>query len=126
MVASGLVSDTDPRQLAAHMGGHEVKTEVLQRDIPLGEEMLRLEGLSDGRHFEDISLSVRAGEVLGVTGLLGDGRSELFQSVFGAMGKKYSGKVWLAGKEIHMTDTHQALEAGLAYHPRNRKEKAIL
>lgn len=126
MVASGLVAETDTRQLAAHMVGHEVRTELLHRDSPLGQEMLRLEGLSDGRHFENISLSVRAGEVLGVTGLLGDGRSELFQSVFGAMGKKYSGKVWLAGKEIRMTDTHQSLEAGLAYLPRNRKENAIL
>ncbi len=126
MVASGMVRDTDPRQLAAHMVGHEVRSELLQRDIPLGEEMLRLENLSDGKFFRDISLSVRAGEVLGVTGLLGDGRSELFQTVFGAMGRKYTGTVTLAGKAVKMTSTHQALEAGLAYLPRNRKENAIL
>ncbi len=126
MVATGLVKDTNPRQLAAHMVGHEVKSELLQRDIPLGEEMLRLENLSDGRYFQDVSLSVRAGEVLGVTGLLGDGRSELFQSVFGAMGKNYSGTVTLGGKTVRMTSTHQALDAGLAYLPRNRKENAIL
>lgn len=126
MVAEGKVQDTDTKKLAAYMVGHEVNTDVLQREIKLGDEMLRLENLSDGKHFENISLSVRAGEVLGVTGLLGDGRSELFQSVFGAMGKGYTGKVVLAGKEVHITNTYQALDAGIAYLPRNRKENAIL
>ena len=126
MVASGNVCDTDTRQIAAHMVGHEVNSDVLQREIKLGEEVLRLEKLSDGKNFNNISLSVKAGEVLGVTGLLGDGRSELFQAVFGAMGKKYSGKIVLRGKDIHPSNTHQALDNGIAYLPRNRKENAIL
>jgi len=126
MVAEGLVSQTDTRQLAAHMVGREVNTDTLVRDVKLGEEVLCLENLSDGKHFHDISLSVHAGEILGVTGLLGDGRSELFQTVFGAIGKKYSGKIYLLGKEMKITSTYQALEAGIAYLPRNRKENAII
>ena len=126
MVAAGAVKDTDTKKLAAYMVGHEVNTDVLTREIKLGDEVLRLEGLSDGKYFEDISLTVHAGEVLGVTGLLGDGRSELFQSVFGAMGKSYTGKVTLGGREVHITNTYQALEEGIAYLPRNRKENAIL
>ena len=104
----------------------EISTDILIRDAKLGEEVLTLENLSDGKFFHDISLSVRAGEVLGVTGLLGDGRSELFQTVFGAMGKKYTGTVKLMGKAVKLTNTHQALEAGIAYLPRNRKENAII
>lgn len=126
MVASGLVKDTNQQELAAHMVGHEVRTENLVRDAVYGNEMLRLENLSDGKHFENISLSVHAGEVLGVTGLLGDGRSELFQTVFGAMGHRYTGKIFLDGREIHPAQTYRALEAGIAYLPRNRKENAIL
>lgn len=126
MVASGKTADTNTKQLAAHMVGHEVNSDVLVRDIKLGEEMLRLEHLADGTHFKDISLSVHAGEVLGVTGLLGDGRSELFQTVFGAMGGRYTGKIVLEGKEIRPTSTYQALAQGIAYLPRNRKENAIL
>lgn len=126
MVAEGAVKDTDTKKLAAYMVGHEVNTDVLKLDRKPGDEVLRLEGLSDGRYFEDISLAVHAGEVLGVTGLLGDGRSELFQTVFGAMGGHYTGKVVIGGKEVHLTDTHQALLEGLAYLPRNRKENAIL
>ena len=63
---------------------------------------------------------------MGVTGLLGDGRSELFQTVFGAMGTKYTGQIKLQGKSIKLSNTHQALEAGIAYLPRNRKENAII
>ena len=126
MVAQGLVKDTNSKKLAEYMVGHEIRTESLKRDQNYGDEMLRLENLSDGKHFRDISLSVRAGQVLGITGLLGDGRSELFQTVFGAMGGHYTGKVVIGGKEVHLTDTHQALLEGLAYLPRNRKENAIL
>ena len=127
MVAEGKVAETTPKQLAAHMVGHEVLSDTNAELCDYGEEMLRLENLSDGVHFHDISLSVRQGEVLGVTGLLGDGRSELFQTVFGAMnGGRYTGRIYLAGKEVHMRNTHQALESGLAYLPRNRKENAIL
>ena len=127
MVAQGRVEETDARKLASYMVGHDVSTDVLKRDIRLGSEMLALEGLTDAAvAFEDISLSVSAGEVLGVTGLLGDGRSELFQTVFGARGKAYSGKIRLDGKEIRPSNTYDALDSGIAYLPRNRKENAIL
>ena len=126
MVAQGLVRDTNPMEIAAHMVGHEVKTGELNNACEYGDVMLNVENLSDGKHFHDISLSVRAGEVLGVTGLLGDGRSELFQTIFGAMGRKYEGKVQVCGKNVHLSNTHHALKEGMAYLPRNRKENAIL
>ena len=126
MVASGQVSQTDTKQLAAYMVGREVNTDALTREIKLGEEVLRLETLSDGKHFRDISLSVHAGEIVGVTGLLGDGRSELFQTVFGAMGNRYSGSIKLMGQDMKVSTTYQALKAGIAYLPRNRKENAII
>ncbi len=126
MVASGRVSETDTRQLSAFMVGHEVGSDVLRRDRQPGKEVLRLENLSYEHWFSDISLSVKEGEVLGVTGLLGDGRSELFQTVFGALGRGYTGRIFLDGKPIHPFNTHTACEAGIAYLPRNRKENAIL
>ena len=126
MVAAGAVADTDTRKLAAYMVGHEVTSGVNQRSGAYGKEVLRLENLSDGRNFRNIFLSVHEGEVLGVTGLLGDGRSELFLTVFGAMGNRYSGSVFLEGNEIRVKNTHEALERGIAYLPRNRKENGIL
>ena len=126
MVAAGKVSDTDTRKLAAYMVGHEVTSEINQRSGAYGKEVFRLENLSDDRYFRNISMTVHAGEVLGVTGLLGDGRSELFQTVFGAMGGRHSGKIFLEGQEIRVRNTHEALDKGIAYLPRNRKENAIL
>lgn len=126
MVAEGMVSETDTHKLAAYMVGHEVTAEVNQRSGAYGQEVLRLENLSDDRSFRNISLTVHEGEVLGVTGLLGDGRSELFQTVFGAMNNHQTGKIYLMGQEIRIRNTHEALDHGIAYLPRNRKENAIL
>ena len=126
MVASGPVSETNPHQLASYMVGHEVVTDYTRRQAVHGDEVLRLENLGDEKYFSNISMAVHSGEVLGVTGLLGDGRSELFQTVFGARSSNYSGKIYLEGQEIHPKNTHEALELGIAYLPRNRKENAIL
>jgi len=63
--------------------------------------------------------------VLGITGLLGDGRSELFQAIFGA-GTDYSGQVYLEGNPIRLRSTRQAVDFGVGYLPRNRKENGII
>ena len=127
MVAQGSVADTDQRKLASYMVGHDVVVGVNEISGEYGDEILRLEKFSDGKHFHDIDLTVHAGEVLGVTGLLGDGRSALFQTVFGAMNNgKHTGKMFLEGKEVSIGSTSDALNAGIAYLPRNRKENAIL
>ena len=125
MVADGYVKDTSIPEIARHMVGHEVKSERNQRNVALGEEVLRLEKLTQEPAFRDVSLKVRAGEILGITGLLGDGRSELFRTVFGAEGK-YSGQIYLNGKPVVITSTKQALGLGIGYLPRNRKENGII
>ena len=125
MVADGYVKDTSIPEIARHMVGHEVKSERNQRTVELGEEVLRLERLTREPYFRDVSLRVRAGEILGITGLLGDGRSELFRTVFGAEGK-YSGQIYLHGKPVVITSTKQALALGIGYLPRNRKENGII
>ena len=125
MVSQGSVGDVTASDLARDMVGHDVRTEPLNRDVRLGDEVLRLEGLTLEPHYRDISLSVRAGEVLGVTGLLGDGRSEIFRTVFGDLGK-YNGQIYLSGKPVTIRSTPQALKLGIGYVPRNRKENGII
>ena len=125
MVAEGAVSEVSTDDLARFMVGHKVRTTALQRKRSLGHEVLRTESLTDSNYFRDISLSVRSGEILGVTGLLGDGRSELFQSIFGA-GHDYSGQVYFEGKEIKAHNPTQALNMQIGYVPRNRKENGII
>jgi len=124
-VAEGEVSEVTTEDLAHMMVGHEVRTMALQRVRDKGNEVLRVEGLTSDDTFRDISFSVKAGEVLGFTGLLGDGRSELFQSIFGA-GDDYTGKIYFEGKPIKIQNPTHALSYGIGYLPRNRKENGII
>lgn len=125
MVAEGEITDTSATELAMHMVGHEVRTESLRRDREIGDVVLKAEHLSQSPSFEDISFEVKAGEVIGFTGLLGDGRSELFQAIFGANGK-YDGEIYIDGKKEHIRSTKQAVKLGIGYVPRNRKENGII
>ncbi len=86
---------------------------------------LRTEGLTREREFNDISFSLKKGEILGFTGLLGDGRSELFQTIFGASGD-YKGSIYMDGSLFKPRTTGAACAAGMGYVPRNRKENGII
>lgn len=125
LVADGNVREVTIPDLARLMVGHEVRSDTLRRKKHLGDEILRVEGFTSVPFFKDIHFSIKAGEIVGVTGLLGDGRSELFQSIFGA-NQLTSGQMFLYGKLVKITSPIQALEEGIAYLPRNRKENAII
>lgn len=125
LVAEGNVSDITTKDLARFMVGFDVRTEPLLREKKIGKEILRVEGLTDPAAFRDIYFSIKAGEIVGFTGLLGDGRSELFQAIFGA-NQPTQGKIFLNGKEVVIHSPTQAIEEGIAYLPRNRKENAII
>lgn len=125
-VNSGNIADVNAEKLASFMVGHEINKSSVCSSSPLNDEILRLESLSDEKNFNNISLSLHKGEVLGVTGLLGDKRSEIFGTVFGIYGKKYTGKIILNGNDIHPSTPYEGLKSGIAYLPKNRKENAII
>lgn len=125
LVAEGTVNEVTMNDLARFMVGYDVRTEALNREKRIGREILRVEELSDNKFFRDINFTIKEGEIVGFTGLLGDGRSELFQSIFGA-GNIASGKIYLNDKEVKITSTTRAIKEGMAYVPRNRKENAII
>ena len=125
MVASGSVKDVTTSDLARFMVGHDVRTEKLGTGAQRGEERLSLHGVTQEPYFRNVDLTAYAGEVLGVTGLLGDGRSELFSAVFGAETIS-AGEIRLCGNPVRITSTWQAKQLGLAYVPRNRKENGII
>lgn len=125
LVAEGNVSEVTTNDLASYMVGYDVRTESSRREKKLGQELLRVEGLKHHYAFRDVNFFIKAGEILGVTGLLGDGRSELFQAIFGAE-EFLSGKIYLNGKEVTINSTNEAIKEGIAYLPRNRKENAII
>src|SRR5690554_3568202 len=114
LVAEGQVSDVTTDDLARFMVGHEIVIQPKGSQQELGEEVLRVENLSHRSAFRNVSFSVRSGEILGFTGLLGDGRSELFQAIFGA-DEYVSGRIFLEGREVRIQSTEQALNLGISY-----------
>lgn len=125
LVAEGMVKDVDVDQLARSMVGHELTIKSLEREKERGKEVLRAENLTYNNDFKNVSFAVHQGEILGVTGLLGDGRKELFQAIFGR-GQIESGQLYLNDQKVKIKNTTDALEKGIGYLPRNRKENGII
>lgn len=125
MVAEGNVADVTTDDLARFMVGFDISMKTFEREKQLGPEVLRVEGLTSKSAFRNIDFSIRAGEIVGVTGLLGDGRSELFQAIFGAY-PYTEGTIYWKGEKVRFKHTRDAIQAGIAYLPRNRKENAII
>jgi ABC-type sugar transport system ATPase subunit len=94
-------------------------------DATVGEELLRAHGLRSPGRFEDISLSLRAGEVVGLAGLVGSGRSELAQALFG-LDPRARGRVSLGGRALPLGDPRLALARGLGYVPEDRKKQGLV
>lgn len=115
------------------MAGRETK-EVFQKSAPtLGPELLRAEALSlagegGGRRMlvDNVSLSLRCGEVLGIFGLVGAGRTELLETLFGLHAGRSSGKVTLAGRPATFRSPADAIRAGLALAPEDRKRDGLV
>ena len=115
------------------MVGRSLDNRFPDRDVPIGEELLRLEDWTV-YHPDDTSrvvvegaaLDVRAGEVVGIAGLMGAGRTELAMSVFGHQyGSRISGQVYLHGRQIDTSTVRRAIANGLAYVSEDRKKYGL-
>jgi ribose transport system ATP-binding protein len=95
------------------------------RQAALGEILLSVEHLSSGARFEDVSFSVRAGEVVGLGGLIGAGRTEVLKAIYGALPAS-AGRVRIAGTTAHPRTPRQAIAAGLALVPEDRKAEGLV
>jgi len=85
---------------------------------------MRVEGLSSGKKFQNISFDVRKGEILGVAGLIGAGRTELIETIFGIR-KKTAGKVFIDGKKVDIKSPADAIENGMAFLTEDRRLNGI-
>ncbi|MBR5470632.1 MAG: sugar ABC transporter ATP-binding protein [Oscillibacter sp.] len=107
------------------MIGREIGERFPKRESSIGEEVLRVEGLSHEKLFRDVNFSVRAGEVLGVSGLMGAGRTEIMQAIFGNL-PVVSGKIFIEGKEVSIKNPRQAIAAGIGFITEDRKTEGLL
>lgn len=124
VTGTGRCDQMEMNQVIEMMIGRKLSTMFPPRTVEIGEEILRVEEL-EGEAFRRISFSVRRGEVLGISGLVGSGRSEIVRAIFGADRKK-SGKVYLNGKEVTIRSPKDAVRLGIGLIPENRKEQGLV
>jgi ABC-type sugar transport system ATPase subunit len=125
MVGTFSKEEVNPMSLVQKMVGREMKDFYPEAFSELGESILSIEDLSCLPYFEHVNLTLHAGEVLGLSGLVGAGRSDIGQVLFG-LKKKTSGKMYLRGKEFNPKNPSHALQAGLGYLGEDRKEMGII
>ncbi len=125
LVGRWQTDELDEHALVHHMVGREV-TEMFPKEIvPIGDVVLKAEHVSVDGLVHDVSFCVRKGEVLGIGGLVGAGRTELVKSVFGACPRR-SGDIVLDGQPIDIRSPRQAVEAGIAFVPEDRRREGLI
>jgi ABC-type sugar transport system ATPase subunit len=113
------------REIANLMVGRELTDLFPDKHEAVGEEVLRVENLSKGHYFKDVSFNVKKGEILGFAGLVGAGRTELMRTLFGDW-KADSGKVHIKGKEVQFKNPNEAVRMGLGFATEDRKSSGLL
>lgn len=116
-------SETTMKELIKYMVGRDLSDTYPKRQTPIGEEVLRVEHLS-GNGVSDINFTLHKGEILGFSGLLGCGRTETMQLIFGVV-KKTSGKIFLNNQEVKILNTTDALSKGIGLIPEDRKKHGV-
>lgn len=125
-VASDLVKDVSRLRLIELMVGRPLDQEFPKdRSIPIGEERLVVKGLSRGTMVNDVSFSVRRGEILGLTGLVGAGRTETVRLIFGA-DRKDAGTISVDGRILEINGPRDAIASGICLLPEDRKNQGLV
>ena len=114
------VCELDQRSLIKYMVGRELNVLYPEKHSTKGEELLRVENFSREGESSNINFTVNAGEILGFAGLMGAGRSELLNSVFGAS-KAYSGNVYIKGTKVNLSCPNTAIYNGMGLVTEDRK-----
>ncbi|MEE1114030.1 MAG: sugar ABC transporter ATP-binding protein [Eubacterium sp.] len=115
---------TTPELIKA-MVGREISDMYPKPQVKIGEEIFRLEDFSRTGYFKNVSFNVHAGEIVGLTGLVGAGRTETIEALCGIT-KPDSGKVFMNGKEIHIKKPSDAMKEGIILLPEDRQKQGLI
>jgi ABC-type sugar transport system ATPase subunit len=119
-------SATDETTLVQQMIGRKLEQYFPKHlSQPRGEERLRVEHLSSPGRFDDVSFAVHAGEVVGLSGLVGAGRSEIAQAVFG-LDPAVTGEIYVGGKRVQIRSAGDAMQNGIGFVPEDRKRQGLV
>ena len=118
-------AELDQQQLIVAMVGREISQLFPKREIRIGEEILRVENLSRTGYFRDVSYDLRAGEILALTGLVGAGRTEVCEAIYG-VNPADSGTIVLEGQTVTVGSPPEALELGIGCLPEDRQAEGLV
>ena len=124
-VGQGAIAETSREQVIRMMVGRTVEPAAPVHPSGMEREVLRVTGLTRTNEFADISLTVNAGEIVGLYGLVGAGRSELAECLFG-LTRADAGEVLLDGRRLAIRSPRAALRAGIAYVPEGRQTQGAI
>lgn len=119
-------ADIDESTLVQHMIGRRLEQYFpVHLERARGAELLRVEGLCSPGRFDDVSFSVHAGEVVGIAGLVGAGRSEIAQALFG-LDTAASGAIYVGNKRVSIRTARDAMQHGIGFVPEDRKQQGLV
>jgi D-xylose transport system ATP-binding protein len=132
-VSSNAISEVNENKIITYMVGRELKDLFPYEKRELGDQVLEVKNYSlreqGNRHkllIEDVSFSLRKGEILGISGLMGSGRTELLMSIFGGYREKGDGDIFIEGKKVNIKSPSDAIRQGLAYVSEDRKRFGLV
>lgn len=124
-ISSRPTEETNMDQIVGDMVGRVMSEYYPARTNVPGDEIFRVEGFTQPGVFRDISFNLRKGEILGVAGLMGAGRTEIMRAIFG-VDPHESGKLYFEGKEIHIKNPRDAIRHGFGFITENRKTEGLI
>ena len=124
-VGQRAVPDTSFDEIVKMMVGRELEERFPRRDVALGPVRLKVDDLTHANHIQGIHFDVRAGEVLGVAGLIGAGRSDILKTLFG-VNRRTSGRISLDGTAISIASPSEAISAGVGFVTEDRKHEGLV
>ena len=126
LIRTSPAAQETPETLVAAMIGRDMSLEFPPKEYPAEDAPVVLEtrGMSRGRELQDVSLTVRAGEIVGLAGLVGSGRSEVARAIFGA-DHLDEGEILFEGTPVSVKGPRQASRLGIAMVPESRKEQGL-
>mgnify|MGYP000902325540 CR=1 FL=1 len=123
-VGTKVVKETDKDELISMMVGRTLTNYYVRDFMPTKEVVLKVENLKDGDKVKNVSFELRKGEIIGFAGLVGAGRSEAMQAIFG-LSKDAMGDIYIEGKKVSIKEPKDAIKNGLALVPESRKEQGL-